>query len=328
MTSIRRHTVRLPDDLHITLLRLSGPATAAALRAMLAVDWYALLGSTASPDGANTGYGAYVGTSDALRAQTLRAGVSLRTWTYKHGRLRPDAVVLIRRTRCPVGEHSRLLVEAAVARAISAAGYTVLNVRTAAPTAASRATRRERQWANHVADRLARLIRGRTLHAHPPAAAGGNTREQLVPLALSQDPPRGMDIDDLLHAANRAGIHIAGASQWLPSLSGELTAWLQPALDAFSHDDPGGAMAGWLKVLASELSGDGNDWLSALDAVNDCERTPPRTGVPGSDRRPPTAACCLTTSARLLDLSESRQVAEGSVLCSLRALITSCSSSA
>lgn len=208
MSLVRRQMLRLPDDLSVTILRLPDGLTASALRGMLSAELYVLLGETTSADGAPTGFGAYVGTSDALEARTQRAGVSLHTWSSRLGRLRPRVLVLVHRRGRPIGQQARLLVEAALARAISGAHYTVLNTRTAAPTAAQRATRRERLWAVHTSDRLARLIQGRVLIAHTPAATGGSTREQLVRLVLRHDTP--MSVEDLLRAAAQAGISIPG----------------------------------------------------------------------------------------------------------------------
>lgn len=208
MPQVRRHDLRLPDDLRVTILRLPEGLTVSALRGMLDAELYVLLGNTSAPDGTPTGFGAYVGTSDRLRARTERAGVSLRTWSTALGRLQPTDVIVVRRTRRPLGQQTRLLVEAALARAISGAFYTVLNTRTSAPTAAMRATRRERLWAVHVSARLADLVYGRVLVAHPPRAAGGSTKEQLVRLVLKHGRP--MCVDDLLSAAADAGIKIAG----------------------------------------------------------------------------------------------------------------------
>jgi hypothetical protein len=208
MSCVRRQTLRLPDDIVVTILRLPGPVTTEILRAMLAAEWYLLVGATTSATGQPTGTGVYVGTSDALKARTTRVGVSLRNWTFRLGRLTPHTVVLVRRATRPVDEPPRLLVEAALARAISAAGYTVLNLRTAAPTAARRATRRQRLWAIEITDRLAGLIHGHVLAAHTPAAAGGSTREQLVRLILTHGT--AMDVDQILTAAHHAGIPIPG----------------------------------------------------------------------------------------------------------------------
>lgn len=208
MPHVRRQTLRLPDDLRVTILRLPSGLTAGALRGMLSAELYLLAGDTLTSCGTPAGFGCYVGTSDALRSRTQRAGVSLHAWTTRLGRLRPRVLVLVERPGRPIGLQPRLLVEAAIARAISGANFTVLNTRTAAPTAAQRATRRERLWAVHTSDRLARLIHGRVFAAHVPQAAGGSTREQLVRLVLLRDIP--MSVEDLLHAAAEAGISIPG----------------------------------------------------------------------------------------------------------------------
>lgn len=208
MPVIRRRTLRLPDGLQVTILRLPDRLTALALRGMLTAELYVLVGETIGPSGTSTGAGAYVGTSDALRARTERAGVSLHTWSTRLGRLRPAVVVLISRPERPISHQVRLLVEAALARAVSGANYTVLNTRTAAPTAAQRATRRERLWALHVSDRLAGLVLGQVLAPYVPQAAGGSTREQLIRLVLGHGIP--MSVQDLLRAAAAAGISIPG----------------------------------------------------------------------------------------------------------------------
>jgi hypothetical protein len=208
MDQVRRQTLRLPDDLRVTILRLPHGLTARALKGMLNAELYLLAGDTTTSTGAPSGFGCYVGTSDALRTRSDRAGVSLHTWTTRLGRLRPKVLVLVERPHRPIGLQPRLLVEAALARAISGAHFTVLNTRTAAPTAAQRATRRERLWAFRISDRLAKLIHGRVFFGHAPQAAGGSTREQLVRLVLQHDTP--MSVDDLLHAAASAGINIAG----------------------------------------------------------------------------------------------------------------------
>lgn len=204
-------TFHLPNDgLRVTILHLTGPLTVEIWRSLLAADWYILLGECMSPKGTPSGYGAYVGTSDALRAQTQRVGVSLRSWTTGLGRLVPDTIVLIRRSSTPITGDTRLLVEAAMARYISGAGYSILNWRTAAPTPARRATRQQRLWAVHASDELARLVLAPLLSTHPPAARGGSIREQLIRLVLAQDPLRGMDVDDVLEAATLSGLIIAG----------------------------------------------------------------------------------------------------------------------
>ncbi len=209
MPQVNRRNLRLPDDLSVTILRLPNGLTSNALRGMLHAEIYVLLGDTSSPTGAPTGYGAYVGQSDVLRAKTERAGVSLHTWSTKLGRLRPTTVVLVRRTTRPISQQTRLLVEAALARSISV-NFTILNWRTAAPKAARLATRRERLWALHTSTQLADLIYGRILAPHTPAASGGSTREQLVRLVLTHGRP--MCVDDLLRAAAAAGITIPGAT--------------------------------------------------------------------------------------------------------------------
>ena len=208
MPQVRRQTLRLPDDLKVTILRLPSGLTAGALRGMLNAELYLLAGETTTSTGAPSGMGCYVGTSGALRTRTERAGVSLHTWTTRLGRLQPRVLVLVERPGRPIGLQPRLLVEAALARSISGANFTVLNTRTAAPTAAQRATRRERLWAVHTSDRLAALIHGRVFAGHFPQAAGGSTREQLVRLVLKHDIP--MSVQDLLHAAAEAGIQIPG----------------------------------------------------------------------------------------------------------------------
>ena len=210
MSATRQRTIALPGNITVTILKLSGTLTAAALRAMLAAELYCLTGETTSPGGAETGYGAYVGTSAALSATTARCGVSLHHWTARNGRLDPDTVILIN-AAVPMAEPVRLLIEASIARTISTK-YTILNTRTSAPTAAVSATRQQRLYAMHLSSRLADLILGIVFHPHPPAAHGGTTREQLIRLILNQDPARAMDVADLLHAARQAGITIKGES--------------------------------------------------------------------------------------------------------------------
>ncbi|WP_406832808.1 hypothetical protein ABEG17_08295 [Pedococcus sp. KACC 23699] len=209
MTVIRRRTVTLPDQLTITFLHLPDGCTVSALRQMLAANLYVLAGTTSSPTGQSTGYGAYVGTSTALDQQMVRCGVSLRQWTYRQGRLIPDTVVLINRTERPIDPNALLLIEASLARAISTR-HTILNTRTSAPTAALAATRHQRLWAMRTSQRLAGLILGQVFHPHEPSATGGTTREQLIRLVLNQDPPVAMDVDDLLAAAHAADITVAG----------------------------------------------------------------------------------------------------------------------
>ena len=212
MTEVNRRIHHLPDNINVTVLRTKEPAPAAVLRAMLAAELYVICGHTSGPTGTPSGYGAYVGTSEALRVNTLRVGVSLRNWTYRLGRIEPDAIILIRREGRAIPDSPRLLIEASLARTISGSGYTLLNTRTSAPTAAQRANRQQRLWALHIASRLAELIHGQILWRHTPAAAGGSTREQLVRLVLAQNPPRGMNVDDILAAAADADITINGGS--------------------------------------------------------------------------------------------------------------------
>ena len=210
-----RQTFLLPTDLTVTVLRLADGLTAATLRAMIAAEVYVLCGQTRGPGGIDsrddledTGYGCYVGTSDALRAHSVRVGVSLRTWTYRLGRLDPDSVVLVRGTMSPIDEPPRLLIEAGLARAVSRT-HTILNTRTAAPTAATKAARSQRLWANQVTDQLAGLLHREVLDHHEGRPTGGSTREQLIRLVLAHG---AMDVDDLLRAAERAGIPIPGAT--------------------------------------------------------------------------------------------------------------------
>lgn len=201
---------RLPGDIIVHILRAQGAVSAALLRRMVAAEWYVLIGPTTSSSGSATGYGAYVGTSDALHARTMRVGVSLHHWSTRLGRLRPEAVVLIHRHGRPVDGDTRLLVEAGLARAISAMQFSVLNVRTSAPTAWRRASRHQRLWANQIAATLASALYGRLLWHHAPGAMGGSVREQLVRTVLSQRPLRGMDVDQVLQAAALSGLQVAG----------------------------------------------------------------------------------------------------------------------
>jgi hypothetical protein len=218
MAPVRRHTVHLPGGLQLTILRLhASMVSVAALRSMLTADWYVLAGQTyqVSTDGAPdhpTGYGCYIGTTERLQAQVQRAGVSLRTWsTSGPWRLQPQTLVLVTKTGQPVNQHARLIVEARLARSVSAAGFTLLNSTSGAPLAHRRASRYHRKWAMHTADRLASVILRQVFHGHQPRYLGGSTHEQLTRLVLQQRPPRAMDIDDVLQTARDAGIAITAA---------------------------------------------------------------------------------------------------------------------
>ena len=206
MPNVQRRTLRLPDDLYMTILRVPNGLTTAALRGMLDAEIYVLLGNTFSPTGAATGWGAYCGESDRLKTQTERAGVSLHNWSTRLGRLQPRVVVLIRRRGRPIAQQPRLLVEAAIIRAISS-NYTVLNGGPPhprpppAPPAAS---------GSGLCTPATALPGSSTASAqdHMPAAAGGSTREQLIRLVLRHGKP--MSIEDLLRAAADEGIEIPG----------------------------------------------------------------------------------------------------------------------
>lgn len=211
MAQIRRRTIGLPDSIIVTILRLPERLTAGILREMLTAELYILAGATVSRSGLGTGFGAYVGTSGALNQRMARSGVSLRQWAFSSGRLRPEVVVLVNRRGKPMDLNARLLIEASLARAISTR-YSILNVRTAAPGAATAATRHQRLWAQHTSERLAGLVLGRVFHRHPAAAQGGTTREQLIRLVVGQQPPRAMNVNDILRAADVASIIIAGST--------------------------------------------------------------------------------------------------------------------
>jgi len=209
MASIRSRTIGLPDNLTVTILRLPDHLTTAVLRSMIAAEVYILCGQTSSPGGHASGFGAYVGISEALEQNMARSGVSLRNWAFRNGRLVPEVVVLVSRRGKPMNANARLLIEAALARAISTK-HSILNIRTAAPTASASATRRQRLWAMQTSERLAGLVLGQVFHPHPAAPRGGTTREQLIRLVLGQRPPRAMNVHDILRAAHGAGIIIAG----------------------------------------------------------------------------------------------------------------------
>ncbi len=211
MATTHHRTIALPDNLTVTILRLPDHLTALVLRQILSAELYILAGATTSPAGHETGFGAYVGTSGALHQSMARAGVSLRQWTFRVGRLRPEVVIMVNRPGQPIDANARLLIEASLARAISTR-WTVLNTRTAAPTAALAATRHQRLWAMQTSERLAALVLEQVFHPHPAAACGGTTREQLIRLMLAQRPPRAMNTRQVLRAAHAAGITIAGQS--------------------------------------------------------------------------------------------------------------------
>jgi len=211
MSSIRRRTIDLPDRVTVTILRLPDRLSVQILRSMMNAELYVLAGATASPSGECTGFGAYVGTSGALGQMMARSGVSLRQWAFRSGRLRPQVVVLINRPGRPMAPAARLLVEASLVRAISRR-YTVLNTNSSAPTAALAATRSQRLWAMHTAQRLAGVVMEQVFLPHPAAAQGGTMRERLVRLVLDQRPPRALDTQQILRLAADAGIDIAGES--------------------------------------------------------------------------------------------------------------------
>ena len=128
---LTRSTHLLSAGLTVTILRLQRHLQPATVRAMIAAELYVLAGQSRANDGSNS-YACYVGQSDALHAHTNRVGASLRTWTFRLGRLTPDTIVLVRGATGPIDTHARLLVEAGLARAISTT-HTILNTRTAAP---------------------------------------------------------------------------------------------------------------------------------------------------------------------------------------------------
>jgi tetrahydromethanopterin S-methyltransferase subunit F len=207
-----RRITRLPGRMSVTTVRLPEGMKTDTIRQMSSAELYVLVGATMSADGVSTGFGAYVGTSAALSDGMARAGVSLHQWAVRDARLAPEAVILVSRAGRPLAEQVRLLIEASTARKISAARFTVLNVRTSAPRAGSLATRQQRLWAMHTSTQLAGLILGTVFHNHAPAAGGGTTRERLIRLVLDQQPARAWNVDDVLAAASRAGITIAGAT--------------------------------------------------------------------------------------------------------------------
>jgi hypothetical protein len=192
MSSIGRRTIDLPDQVTVTIWRLPDRLSVQTLRSMLNAELYVLAGATSSPSGECTGFGAYVGTSGALGQVMARSGVSLQQWAFRSGRLRPQVVVLINRPGRPMAPSARLLVESSLIRAISR-GYTVLNSTSSAPRAGLVATRSQRLWAMHTAQRLAGVVLEQVFLPHPAAARGGTTRERLVRLLLDQRPARALD---------------------------------------------------------------------------------------------------------------------------------------
>lgn len=210
MSSIGRRTIDLPDHVTVTIWRLPDHLSVQILRSMVNAELYVLAGATSSPSGQCSGFGAYVGTSGALGQVMARSGVSLQQWAFRSGRLRPQVVVLINRPGRPMDPSARLLVESSLIRAISS--YTVLNTNSSAPTAALAATRAQRLWAMHTAQRLAGVVMEQVFLPHPGAARGGTTREQLVRLLLDQRPARALDTHQILALAAAAGIDIKGHS--------------------------------------------------------------------------------------------------------------------
>jgi hypothetical protein len=215
MTPPRPRIQRLPDDLLVTTINLPSGVTTNVLRGMLASQIYLLVGTTysASTDDQParcTGFRAYAGISSALNVRATRAGVSLHNWSSRLGRLQPETVVLVNRSRS-IDQDPLLLVEAGIVRALSGAGFSVLNTRSGAPSSARRATRHQRLWAMQTADRLSRLLLDTVFHGRPANGTGGSTHERLTRMLLAA-PPRGYDVDDILQLADAAGIPIAGKS--------------------------------------------------------------------------------------------------------------------
>ncbi|HEY8618792.1 MAG TPA: hypothetical protein VIM01_01785 [Dermatophilaceae bacterium] len=289
MSATQHRIIGLPGGATVTILRLPEALTADGLRAMVAAQLYVLAGATTSIDGDETGYGGYVGTSAALNARTARVGVSLHHWTVRNRRLDPDTVILINNAT-PLDEPVRLLIEASIARALSPK-YSILNIRCSAPTAATLATRHQRLYALHASTRLTTLILDTVFQHHPPAAQGGTTHEQLVRLILNQQPARAMDVADLLTAARKAGISIAGAS---PAQ--------RTRRDTTTREHQGGT--GRPRLLRTHINGRaviyGAGAMTLRQARADYAPTHPTT--PGRSRTPAAGPTHARSAANLADV--------------------------
>jgi hypothetical protein len=211
---ISRRIHLLPDGLRVEILRCRGAGSVDVVElraACQAAELYILVGPQLDPaTGVQLGVTAiYVGESAVLTAQRTRVGVSIDHWVTRNGQLEPRAVVLVSRVGKPWTQSQRWLLECHLCRQLSGA-WSLLNVRTAAPAATRRLSRRQRLHVLATADRLAGLLRGRLLRYHPTGAVGGSTREQLIRLIVASD--QAWDVSQLVHAAAASGIRIGGAT--------------------------------------------------------------------------------------------------------------------
>ncbi len=212
MSKRHHRTIRLPGQVIITIVPLTGVAPVAVLRAAaLHCDLYLLWGDTfappATPHGPRvpTGPGFYVGMSAVLRKE-LRAGVSLQQWSTRQQRLHPQLAILIRRTGRPLDPKLIRWCETHLIRQLWL-NWTMLNTMSGCPTAGGQLTRPQLAYGLWLTRRILDLINGRIIPRGVVGnPTGGPIREQLLRLVRSSGQP--MLTTEIVAAARKLNVPI------------------------------------------------------------------------------------------------------------------------